>query len=305
MAAGLGRGEVAWGGILDATGNWVRRSMDFGDADSSEEREAVVALLAGAMNSAVAPEPPDSFRVEDLRTFDALLFDLDGTLWDSCATIAAAWNEALRLEGRPERFGLPEVAGIMGLTFEEIFAKLFPGEAAEVQRHLGERMELQEGPYLQRLGGIPYPGVEEGLGRLAARWPLALVSNCQDGYIENFLAATGLGERFADFESHGRTQRPKSENIAAVMARNGWKRALYLGDTAKDGRAAAKAGLRFAFACWGFGERPEMEPLAFASFADLEAWLAGCRSTWSAGGMGENGGAKQAGTSADFSEGAR
>jgi len=289
MAAGLGRGEVAWGGILDATGNWVRRSIDFGDADSVEEREAVVALLARALHGFMGLEQargivspadlPETFRVEDLRTFDALLFDLDGTLWDSCATIAAAWNEALRLEGRPERFGLPEVAGIMGLTFEEIFAKLFPGETAEVQRHLGERMELQEGPYLQRLGGIPYPGVVEGLGRLAQRWPLALVSNCQDGYIESFLAATGLGERFVDFESHGRTQRPKSENIAAVMARNGWNRALYLGDTAKDGRAAAKAGLRFAFACWGFGERPEMEPLAFTTFADLEAWLASCRTT--------------------------
>lgn len=41
------RDDIAWGGILDAEGNWVRKSFDFGDAPTREQRDRVTEILQG------------------------------------------------------------------------------------------------------------------------------------------------------------------------------------------------------------------------------------------------------------------
>lgn len=38
--------EISWGGILDTRGNWIRRSIDYGDAPNKDLREIVRSLLA-------------------------------------------------------------------------------------------------------------------------------------------------------------------------------------------------------------------------------------------------------------------
>ena len=186
--------------------------------------------------------------------YDALLFDLDGTLWDACDTIAMAANEGLTSAGVTLRMDRELVAAQMGLTFDEIWPVLLPGVPEDEWRRIGAAVDSRELPFLRRHGAPLYPGVAEGIARLAARFPLALVSNCQAGYIECFLEHSGLAPHFVDFECHGRTGLPKSQNISALAARHGWNRLLYLGDTEKDGRAARKAGADFAFAAWGFGQ---------------------------------------------------
>lgn len=42
---------IAWGGVLTDSGEWVRRSYDFGDAPSPESRDAVVDLIRHALFS--------------------------------------------------------------------------------------------------------------------------------------------------------------------------------------------------------------------------------------------------------------
>ena len=37
--------EIAWGGILDTSGNWVRASIDYGDAPDKETRDKVLSLI--------------------------------------------------------------------------------------------------------------------------------------------------------------------------------------------------------------------------------------------------------------------
>ena len=37
--------QIAWGGILDETGDWVRPSIDFGDAPSTSVRAETLGLL--------------------------------------------------------------------------------------------------------------------------------------------------------------------------------------------------------------------------------------------------------------------
>ena len=80
-----------------------------------------------------------------------------------------------------------------------------------------------------------------------------IVSNCQKGYIEAFLAAHGLGDFFEDFECSGRTGFTKGKNIRLVMERNRIKEAAYIGDTLLDYAAAREAGIPFVHAAYGFG----------------------------------------------------
>ena len=63
-----------------------------------------------------------------------------------------------------------------------------------------------------------------------------------------------MGDLFDDYEEWERTGKVKGENIRLVMERNGFRKALYIGDTRKDQEAAQLAGIPFLHAAYGFGE---------------------------------------------------
>ena len=202
-------------------------------------------------------------------SLDGLIFDLDGTLWDSTETVARAWNRVLEKLGdqRPP-FDRQAVAGIMGKTYAEIHQALFP----DLDEAQWERMALacyaEEEALIHREGGLLYPGVVAGLASLGQHYPLFIVSNCQSGYIESFLSWSGLAGLFTDFECHGNTGQSKGRNIQAVMRRNGLKKPVYLGDTQSDWKAAGEAGIDFVFASYGFGVQNGHATTA-ASFTDF------------------------------------
>ena len=83
---------------------------------------------------------------------------------------------------------------------------------------------------------------------------LAVVSNCQTGYVAAFLASSGASDLFLDYEEWGRTGLSKGENIRLVMDRNGYTKGIYIGDTKKDQEATLQAGLPFIHAAYGFGK---------------------------------------------------
>lgn len=185
---------------------------------------------------------------------DGIIFDLDGTLWDSCRVVSESWSLTLRTLGIAERGpGPQEVKGIMGMTADEIAKTLFSryGErAGEICRACIHG----ENAYIARHGGDLYPGVPEMLETLSERLPLFIVSNCLEGYIECFLESSGLGPLFRDFASEGATGLLKAGNIALIKARHGLCAPVYVGDTAMDEKSAREAGLPFIFAAYGFGE---------------------------------------------------
>ena len=99
---------------------------------------------------------------------------------------------------------------------------------------------------------------------------LAVVSNCQEGYVKAFLDHHGMWDYFQDYEEYGRTGKLKAENIRLVLARNGLESedAVYVGDTMGDYEAAAEAGVSFLHAAYGFGQVPEGTP-AIGALSEL------------------------------------
>ena len=167
----------------------------------------------------------------------AVLFDLDGTLWDSSREVLLCWNQVLSPLGR--HIGKAEMDRLMGLT---------PREIADVQ-----------------FPDLP-PEERETLLRLKERYFIGLVSNCTEDYALAFLHAHALASLFDDHETAGRTGLDKGENISLLLRRNRIERAIYVGDTAKDLAAARAAHIPFLFASWGFGTVPE-DQLAASNFS--------------------------------------
>ncbi len=204
---------------------------------------------------------------------DSLIFDLDGTLWDSSEGIVATWG--LVLEDHPEIDKVvtaEELAGNFGLPLDEIARRMFPKQPEALRQQLMRECCDRENEYLAAHGGKLYPKLKETLGKLSEKYPLFIVSNCQDGYIQSFYQGNQTAEYFKDCECIGVTGLSKGENIRLVMKRNQLKSPAYVGDTQGDADAARAAGIPFIYARYGFGEVDHYDRVIDA-FEELEELL--------------------------------
>ena len=199
-----------------------------------------------------------------------LLFDLDGTLWDSAPAVAEAWNEIFQRECPGLKpLTVDDIHGVMGMTMKEISLALYPEADMPRRDEIFDLCCRHEVEYLYSHPGQLYPRLRETLEELRDMgYELAVVSNCQRGYVEAFLNSSGLGGLFLDYEEWERTGLTKGENIRLVMERNGYRKAVYVGDTRKDQEAARAAGIPFIHASYGFGETDSPDGVITA-LADL------------------------------------
>lgn len=204
---------------------------------------------------------------------DAVLFDLDGTLWNSTEGI---YDALMNLE---EDFpqGTPPITkeildSCMGLPMDEISKRLFPTAPEDVRTEIMDRFIQSELKHLKKVGGTLYRGVETMLQELSAVYPLFIVSNCQLGYIDVFLEYFGFARYFTDFLSWGDTQLPKGETLRLIKKRHGMKYPVYIGDTRGDEIAARHANMKFIFVDHGFGTAHSPD-LTLNDFSELKELL--------------------------------
>ncbi|WP_456274122.1 HAD family hydrolase [Bacillus sp. AK031] len=189
---------------------------------------------------------------------DSIIFDLDGTLWDSMDSVLVVWNRVLQGEGvNRQKLTREDFSWTMGLQIKEIGNRLFPDLDDNGQKQLLKTCCAAECEYLGENGGDLYENVEMALSRLSQKYKLCIVSNCQDGYIEAFYKYHNLEQYFLDYENPGRTGLSKGENIKLIMERNGLSNPVYIGDTEGDLSAARYAGIPFVYARYGFGQVSE------------------------------------------------
>ena len=190
-----------------------------------------------------------------------IIFDVDGTLWDSTKEVAKAWNRAVRELGieceeitsdiLKREFGKP-----MNIIADNLFPNADKAEKEEALRlccvYEHEVLEACE-------QDLTYSGVMETIQILSKTHQICVVSNCQSGYIELFLEKNQLGQYVLDTECYGDTKKSKGENIRLVMERNHLENCIYVGDTEGDCKAAKEAGIPFVFAAYGFGKAERFE----------------------------------------------
>lgn len=200
---------------------------------------------------------------------DAIIFDVDGTLWDSRIPVAHSWNHSIEVyTGKTSQF-TPEYLGqFFGKTMDVIIKVLLPDCTPEEQLRLGDRIFAEENDWLATEPGSVYPGVEATLEQLSQKYPLYIVSNCQNGYIEVMLETTGFGRFFSGHLCYGDTQEGKGKNLVTLCRRYGLRDAVYVGDTQGDADACAEAGIPMIYAAYGLGN-VENPWKTIHSFSDL------------------------------------
>ena len=200
---------------------------------------------------------------------DGIIFDIDGTLWDSTDPVAASWNRAIQENSSLDlTVDAKILSGLFGKTMTEIRNELFPALPVKEREHLLNICLEQENNYLEQHPGIFYDGVIETIKKLSEKHPLFIVSNCQRGYIEVTIKSGGIESCIKDHLCFGETQVSKGQTLLMLMERNGLKEPVYVGDTQGDANACREAGIPFIFAEYGFGNVPDAE-IRIHAFSEL------------------------------------
>ena len=183
-----------------------------------------------------------------------IIFDMDGTLWDSADGVAKSWTQVIHNEYKKDMdITEADVKSVMGKTMDVIAQIVFPELDKEAQQVLLEKCCDWENEYLRRNGGKLFPKLEDTLKKLKEQYHLYIVSNCQSGYIEAFLDYYNFGQYFEDIECYGNNEKSKGDNIRLVMERNSLEQTIYVGDIQGDYDATMQAGATFIHAKYGFG----------------------------------------------------
>lgn len=195
--------------------------------------------------------------------FDAVLFDLDGTLLDTLVDIADSMNAVLSSLGCPTH-GADEYRFLVGDGVETLARRALPAESRSNDM-IKKCIDLMGIEYSRRWGNFtrPYEGVPELLSSLDLRGvKRAVLSNKREEFTKLM-----VDHFFEDMPFH--TVRgalpavPKKPNpSAALEIAQGLgvqaSRMIFLGDTDTDMQAANNAGMYAVGALWGFRDAGEL-----------------------------------------------
>ncbi len=204
----------------------------------------------------------------------AMIFDVDGTLWDTTEAAAKIWSDVAAKYPEIKDTVTPEkLKKLYGLPLEDIAKKLFVSVPEETAIRVMEECVRVQCPVLAKGGASLIGDVAGAFEKLREKYRIFIVSNCRSGYIEAMLQAHQLSGLVDDFTCPGDTGLLKADNIKLICERNHipLSKAVYIGDTLPDEVAAHEAGVPFVFAEYGFGEcgNPDYRIGNIAELAEL------------------------------------
>ena len=187
-------------------------------------------------------------------SFDTVIWDLDGTLLDTLADLAASVNAALAAFGYPAR-SLDEIQQMVGNGVSNLVLRALPEGHKEDH---AAALALFRAHYGEHYADAtrPYPGICEALDMLRARGvAMAVVSNKLDAVTKE-LCRKYFGDRIGVVigDRPGLPRKPAPDSVALALAQLGADpaRAVYVGDSEVDIATARNADLPCIRVGWGF-----------------------------------------------------
>ena len=198
----------------------------------------------------------------------AVIFDLDGTLLDTLEDLTDAVNATMDAFGYPRR-SLEEVRQFVGNGAARLIQLAVPESVdfapvfAWFKTYYDAHCRIKTGPY---------PGILEALAQIAARYPVAIVSNKPDTAVKALCADYFPGV-FAIGEHPGCPRKPAADMVWKAMTALDAQRCIYVGDSEVDVETARNAGVPCLSVLWGFRDRDVLENAGATCFCDQTAQL--------------------------------
>jgi len=200
--------------------------------------------------------------VNDIKNYDTIVFDLDGTLIDTLEDLKDSVNYAMNVYGFPER-SLEEIRTFVGNGVGKLIERAIPDgienplykECLKVfQDHYSKNMQNKT---------APYNGIKELLAELKDRgFKMAVVSNKFDSAVKELVK-----EFFGDYikvaigESENVSRKPAPDTVIKALAELGSApdKSVYVGDSEVDVMTAKNSKLTCIGVTWGFRTREVLE----------------------------------------------
>ena len=196
--------------------------------------------------------------------YQAVLFDLDGTLLDTLEDLAEAGNRVLAARGlKPHP--IQEYRYFVGSGVRHLVECLLPRTLREQEAEVESAIADFQKHYTQtwQLHTRPYTGIAELLDYLSTQgYPMAILSNkpqlftqlCVDKLLAPWRFYPVLGQR----EGVHRKPHPAAALETARILGLPPSDILYVGDTGVDMRTAQQAGMDAVGVLWGFRNAEEL-----------------------------------------------
>lgn len=186
----------------------------------------------------------------------ALIFDLDGTIWRGHEWYASVLSDAFGIDAATTSERLADGANLFGLAKEA-----------------GLSRERLIAACCSRASSLAlYDGVLGGLEQISANgWKLGIVTSLSERIAGPALANLGIDSFFRTKKFAARKPSPSSLLTAlSDLGETSDRRHCYVGDTAADAGCAARAGVTFAWASYGYGVvEPTTQMKVLREFRDV------------------------------------
>jgi phosphoglycolate phosphatase len=201
-------------------------------------------------------------------TFNAVIFDLDGTLLDTLQDLVNTLNSVLALHHYPTHT-LDECRFLVGHGMRELIRKALPegvGTEETIDRLLKDLMVEYADNWM--VNSRPYPGIAALLDAITARqMKMAILSNKVDHFTrlcaDNLLKSWKFNVVMGHQDGIAHKPDPEGALLVASMLGEDPSAILYVGDSGIDMLTATRAGMYPLGVLWGF--RPESELLEFGA----------------------------------------